>query len=30
METFVGELRGDTLVGKYRGLGSTARFLRQR
>jgi hypothetical protein len=30
METFVGELRGDTLVGSYRGLGSTARFLRQR
>jgi hypothetical protein len=30
METFVGELRGDTLVGTYRGLGSTARFLRQR
>ena len=28
--TFVGELRGDTLVGTYRGLGSPARFLRER
>jgi hypothetical protein len=30
METFVGELRGDTLVGKYRGAGNVARFVKQK
>ena len=29
-ELFTGELRGDTLVGQYRGLGGVARFVRQR
>ena len=30
METFVGELRGDTLIGRYRGNGSVARFVKRR
>lgn len=30
LEIFAGELRGDTLVGSYRGLGGRARFVRQR
>jgi hypothetical protein len=30
VETFVGELRGDTLVGTYRGAGGSARFVRDR
>jgi hypothetical protein len=29
-EVFTGELRGDTLVGQYRGFGGIARFVRQR
>ena len=29
VETFVGDIRGDTLVGRYRGRGNTARFVRQ-
>ena len=29
-ETFTGELRGDTLVGSYRGFGGIARFVKQR
>ena len=29
-ETFTGEIRGDTIVGRYRGFGGTARFVRQR
>ena len=28
-EVFTGEIRGDTIVGEYRGLGGTARFVRQ-
>jgi hypothetical protein len=30
VEVFNGEIRGDTIVGKYRGLGLTARFVKQR
>ena len=30
VETFVGELRGDTLVGTYRGAGGNVRFVRER
>jgi hypothetical protein len=30
METFTGELRGDTLVGSYRFAGGIARFVKQR
>ena len=30
MEVFTGEIRGDTIVGSYRGLGGVARFVRQR
>jgi hypothetical protein len=29
-EVFNGELRGDTIVGTYRGFGGTARFVRQK
>ena len=29
-EVFTGEVRGDTIVGQYRGFGGTARFVRQR
>jgi hypothetical protein len=30
MEVFTGEIRGDTIVGSYRGLGGVARFVKQR
>ena len=30
LEIFTGELRGDSLVGSYRGLGGRARFVRER
>ena len=29
MEVFTGEIRGDTIVGSYRGLGASARFVKQ-
>jgi hypothetical protein len=29
-DTFVGELRGDTLIGSYRFAGGVARFVRER
>ena len=29
-ETFIGDIRGDTLVGTYRGFGGSARFVKQR
>lgn len=30
MDVFTGEIRGDTIVGTYRGLGGVAHFVRQR
>ena len=29
VEILTGEIRGDTIIGRYRGLGGTAHFVRQ-